>query len=95
MLFYFYVTILLHYQTVIFTDSYGNNILDLYSKVNRLTRGQLTPDCGAYKGVNALGRDFSGIVTQVGQSVSKFKPGDEVSISSVDVDDYATAHFEL
>lgn len=57
-------------------------MLDLYSRVHLASGGNTAAFCGSEKGVQVLGRDFSGVVTQVGQSVTKFKPGDQVSLSN-------------
>lgn len=55
-------------------------MLGLYDTFDRVTRGDLTAVCSDSTHVQVLGRDFSGEVVDVGQAVTKFEPGDEVSL---------------
>lgn len=53
---------------------YGREIIDSLNVVNQVTRCKLSYD----KFPLALGRDFSGVVRNVGANVTKFKVGDEI-----------------
>ena len=62
-------------------DNFVSSFLDGYGRklIGALRQGFGTAPSGAVFPLT-LGRDFSGIVKETGRGVSRFKPGDEVSI---------------